>query len=227
VKLISVAAESSRNVFGGAVILAVKDVSGIILAGGRNTRMGLDKATLRWGDSDMLRHIIQVLQHVCQDIIVVSNSPRPLDAAIRVVADIIPGQGPLSGIHAGLKAAQHHYAFVVGCDMPFIQAGPVRLLLKKCPGWDAVVPVHAGRQQPLHAVYSKACIPVIETLLAEGNCRVAALLDMVCCLRVAARGLPATDEQINAFININTDEDYQQALAHSPRLGMTAPAILR
>ncbi len=78
----------------------------------------------------------------------VSNRPRQMIASARVVADIIPNQGPLSGIHAGLSHARYPQAFVIGCDMPFVIPELVKMLLNKIKNWDVVVPIYSQKQQP-------------------------------------------------------------------------------
>jgi molybdopterin-guanine dinucleotide biosynthesis protein A len=191
--------------------VAVSEVSAIILAGGNSTRMGQDKATLPWGDSDILHCLVAALQGSCQEIIVVSNCPRKLPTSVRIVADIIPGQGPLSGIHAGLYHSSYPHAVIIGCDMPFIVPEFVRLLVDKSPGWDAVVPIHNQKLEPLLAVYGKPCLPVIEKLLVDGDCRVSSLLATVRCLQLPEaewRSIVASD---NVFRNLNTYKDYQSA----------------
>ncbi len=189
----------------------IREASAIILAGGKSTRMGQDKATLRWGQSDILHFLVRALQCICQDMIVVSNRPRQLPGYVRVVADIIPDQGPLSGIHAGLCYANYPHAFVTACDMPFIVPEVVRLLMDKSRGWDAVVPVYGHKQQPLFASYGKNCIPVIEELLSKGERRVSSLLAKVRCLHLSeAEWLPMAPSG-NLFCNLNTIEEYYRA----------------
>lgn len=191
--------------------MAVIEASAIILAGGNSTRMGRDKATLPWGDSDILHCLVATLQGCCNEIIVVSNCPRELPTSVRIVPDIIPGQGPLSGIHAGLYHSNYPHAVVIGCDMPFIAPEFVRMLLDKRPGWDAVVPIYNHKQEPLLAAYGKECLPIIEKLLGDGDCRVLSLLAKVRCLQLPEaewRSIVASD---NVFRNLNTYEDYQCA----------------
>ncbi len=191
--------------------MAVYEASAIILAGGNSTRMGRDKAMLPWGDSDILHCLVAILQDCCQEIIVVSNCPRNLPAAVKVIADIIPGQGPLSGIHAGLYHSSYPHAVVVGCDMPFIVPEFVRMLLDKSSGWDAVVPIYNQQQEPLLAVYGKECLPIIEELLGSGDCRVLSLLAKVHCLQLPEAEWGSIVASNNVFRNLNTYEDYQNA----------------
>ncbi|GMB01795.1 molybdenum cofactor guanylyltransferase [Pelosinus sp. IPA-1] len=192
--------------------MGLSKASAIILAGGKSTRMGQDKASLPWGESDILQYLTATLQGICQEVIVVSNRPRQMIASARVVADIIPNQGPLSGIHAGLSHARYPQAFVIGCDMPFVIPGLVKMLLDKIKNWDVVVPIYSQKQQPLFASYSKTCIPAIETLLSEGDRRVISLFTRVQCHFLHEAEWSSTAVLPGKlFYNLNTYEEYQEA----------------
>ncbi|MEG6585721.1 molybdenum cofactor guanylyltransferase [Dendrosporobacter sp. 1207_IL3150] len=192
-------------------------MTGIILAGGQSIRMGKDKASLPWSDSDLLNAKIYQLRSIFTDIIVVSNTPRKIDADIRVVTDIYPKMGPLGGIHAGLIAARNPYAFVTACDMPYFSANAVRYLCSNAEQWDITMPVHGEQYyEPLFACYSKACIGAAEMLFEKNIRRIIDLFNLVRYKLISQEDFRAFDPQLNIFSNINTALDYQKALLERP-----------
>jgi len=188
-------------------------MTGIVLAGGRNTRMGCNKATLPWQSSDFLHIILQKLSSVCDELIVVTNNSAPSDLrGVRFVADIIPDCGPLSGIHAGLTQASSPCVFVTGCDMPYIQPAAVSWLYSQAQDWDAVVPGDETFMEPLFACYAKTCIPAIEELLRQDIHKTRELFRLVRCKLIPSDELRQFDPDLRLLSNINSPEEYQAAL---------------
>lgn len=187
-------------------------MTGIILAGGKSTRMGKDKAALPWATSDLLHAKIEQLRSVCQDIIVVSNMPRHIAGNdVRVISDIYQEMGPLGGIHAGLTHARYDYAFVTACDMPYFAPTAAQYLFTEAQGWDVTMPVQGNHYEPLFACYSTSCIPVAEMLLRNSVRRVIALFDFVRYKHVDQECFRPFDPALAIFSNINTQEDYRKA----------------
>ena len=185
---------------------------GIVLAGGFSTRVGQDKAQLPWGESDLLHHVLMQLGQVCSDRIVVINREwKPKIPGVRVVEDIIPQRGPLSGIHAGLSACTESCAFITACDMPFLVPDAVSYLFSHAGGWDAVLPGHGKDLEPLFAVYSRKCIPVIEDLLNQDIRKVQNLFPSIRYRLVNPEEFRQFDRELKLFHNINTMRDYLEA----------------
>jgi molybdenum cofactor guanylyltransferase len=148
-------------------------ITGVVLSGGKNTRMGANKAFLAVDGERMIDRAVRILREACCEIIVVTNEPLDyLDLDATVVTDIFKGMGPLAGIHAGLFHAANPRAFVCACDMPYLSAPFIRHLLSLAGGYDIVVPARGGRPEPLHAVYSRKCLPVIRRLLEQNERKV-------------------------------------------------------
>ena len=186
----------------------ITPLTGIVLAGGRSTRMGRDKASLPWGDGDLLNTVLAALAPVCRRLIVVSNVPRMIGLAeVAVVADRYRGCGPLAGIHAGLLAAGEGYSFVTACDMPYLRADAVAYMAKAAEGYDAAVPYVDGHFNPLHAVYHHRCLPAVEALLASGRNRVIDFYDRVILRRVGLEELAVFDPELAMLRNMNKPED--------------------
>jgi len=162
-----------------------KPMTAIVLAGGRGRRMKADKAGLAVGGRTLLEHVISQLEpHFSEVLISVAPGQRlgswpgvrkaqPLTGeypSLRVVDDETPGQGPLGGILAGLKAATNDASAVVACDIPDVSVPLLRSLARAAGNAEIAVPVGpAGHFEPLFAVYRKSATPAIEDLLQAGE----------------------------------------------------------
>lgn len=189
-------------------------MTGIILAGGRSSRMGRDKSLLPWHDSNLMNAVIDKVSQACDDIVLVSNQPRDMMRKdIRVVPDIIADMGPLGGIHAGLTHARHDVAFVTACDMPFIVPRAISYLLQEAGrDWDVVIPADGELLEPMFCVYAKTCLPVIEGLLNQGRRKITAFFPLVRVKYIPIDTFRQFDSALNLFTNINTAEQYERAL---------------
>ncbi len=146
------------------------EATGIILAGGKSSRMGRDKLTLEVGGRPLISRVHDALVPSCGEIILVGNGPDVTNA--RRVGDLREGrEGPLAGLEAGLGAASSPWVFVVAGDMPFVPPGLVRFLLDRLRsrGLRAVVPRHAGRVHPLCAAYDRGVLADVSRLLDSGT----------------------------------------------------------
>jgi len=194
--------------------------SGIILAGGKNSRMGANKALLTIGNSTFIQGTVHSLRQFCTEVIVVTNEPdRYQGLGVKVTEDIIPNKGPLSGVHAGLTVSANFHNFVVACDMPFLDWTLGKYMVDKINGLDVLIPRSGEYLQPLHAVYSKNCIRPIEKCLKQEKCITQDILKVIAFypeVKVGyldeedIRGL-ANLEQV--FFNVNTPEDLKKARA--------------
>src|SRR5512135_1872251 len=143
-------------------------MTGIVLAGGENKRMGMDKAFLKLDGIPMIEHVLRPLKAVCRDIIIVTNSPRSYEAyRVAVVKDAFDMRGPLTGIYTGLQKSTEEYNFVVACDMPFLNPRLMAYMGGLSAGYDIVVPAVGDLFEPLHAVYRKELAPVIKRQIRQ------------------------------------------------------------
>jgi len=187
-------------------------LTGIILAGGRSSRMGQNKALLPLGGRPLITHVLTTLTGLCQEIIIVTNDPTPYAVLpARLVGDIYPGRGALGGIHAGLSASRTELTLVVACDMPFLNPALLRYLVSLAPGYDAVVPRLGDQFEPLHAVYTRRCLPPMERLLAQGPQRVITFYEQIHLRVVEEEELRRLDPELRSFINVNTPEEWTHA----------------
>jgi molybdopterin-guanine dinucleotide biosynthesis protein A len=190
----------------------VENIAGVILSGGKNTRMGANKAFLEVDGERMIDRAVRVLRGVCGEILIVTNEPLEyLDLDTAVVTDIFKGKGPLAGIHAGLFHASAPRVFVCACDMPHLDTPFIRHLASLAEGHDIVVPVRDGRPEPLHAVYSRNCLPAIRRLLERDERKVTGFYKG---FRLRAVGEAETAPFFRGrdpFFNVNTRKELQAA----------------
>jgi len=187
--------------------------SAVVLAGGKSSRLGADKALLLLDGEPLIARTVQQLCALSDDLIIVTNSPErfePLGLAARLVADERPGEGSLMGIYSGLKAARHPHALVVACDMPFLNAPLLDYMLSIMPTCDVVVPRVAGMLEPLHAVYGRSCLPWMARLLDEGERKIIAFFPYVKVRYVEEDEISRFDPLHLSFVNINTPQDWEQ-----------------
>ncbi|NEW05879.1 molybdenum cofactor guanylyltransferase [Paenibacillus sp. SYP-B3998] len=193
-------------------------LSGVILAGGANRRMkGELKALLPFGGKPLIARQIDRMRELCDELIVVTNDPKPylniVDRSVRIITDFFEGHGPLGGMHAALSLAKHSSVWVVGCDMPFISSKAAKLLLnRKLDGFEAVVPLVAGEIHLLHGIYDRACAPHIVPLLKQGETHISALLKHAFWSELGDQFLYENGVDLNFVSSIKTLEDYEAML---------------
>jgi len=203
----------------------MSDSAGIVLAGGRSSRMGTPKADLEWHGSTLLRRTVGILARVADGPVVVVRAPgQPLPGlppAIEVVDDPREGLGPVQGLAAGLAAVagRAEIAFVCSTDLPFLHPAFARRVLQAAAGADVGLPVARGYPQPLAAAYRTALAPVAERLVREQRLRPAFLFDECTVARLddaALRADPilaALDPDLDSVLNVNEPADYEAARA--------------
>ena len=194
-------------------------VSGAVLAGGKATRMGKDKALLRIDGETLLARAVTSLVEITDDVLVVGRSSVPEGVSARAVPDARPGAGSLGGIYSALLAAHTSRCLVVACDMPFLNRRLLSYLLDLSAGYDLVIPRLDDLLEPLHAVYAKTCLPPIEALLARGDLRILDFFDQVRVRYVDRPEIERFDPHLLSFFNVNTREQLAQALAMLAQAG--------
>ena len=193
-------------------------VSGIILAGGRSRRLGRDKAVEPFGGQPLIRRVIERVAPLADEIVVVvADTARgqalPVDAEHRVAVDIYPEGGSLGGIFSGLSAANTDWGLVVACDMPFLNRRLLEYMLGQRNGCDAVVPQPGAFPEPTHAVYSRACLPHIESRLQANDLKISGFFEEVRVRYVDEEEIRQFDPELLSFFNVNSPEDLARAHA--------------
>jgi molybdopterin-guanine dinucleotide biosynthesis protein A len=188
-------------------------VTGVILAGGKSSRMGQNKALLSLGGMRLIERVVGVLRQVFSELLLVTNTAESYaNLGLPMVADVFPDKGSLGGIYSAIYTASTPFSFVVACDMPFLQAAVIRYLLAQIADYDVVIPDVHGEMQPLHAVYSKACLPPILRRLEANRLKIVGFLPEVRVRTVRDDELQPLDPNLLAFQNLNTPEEFQVAV---------------
>jgi molybdenum cofactor guanylyltransferase len=190
---------------------------GIVLCGGKSTRMGTSKAMLPFGTETMLQRVVRLLGSVVTPIVVVSARSQPvpiLPGYARIARDEQEERGPLEGLRAGLAALPESVdaAYVTGCDAPLLVPAFVTVMVELLGDHDIAVMEIDGFTHPLSAVYRRAILPHVQTLLADDRLRPAYLFDALKTRRVRPAEVVSVDPELLTLRNLNTPEEYRDAL---------------
>ncbi|HJT19381.1 MAG TPA: molybdenum cofactor guanylyltransferase [Nitrospira sp.] len=192
----------------------VTDVTGILLAGGKSRRMGRDKRHLSVGDRTLLERSLSALSTVFHEVFVVIAQDSPaLGITAAVLRDLVPDCGSLGGLYTGLKQSSTPYVFVVACDMPFLDPRVIRRFLYTKDEWDVVMAKQQRQLHPMHALYSRQCLPVIEEMIWTRDFKIQSMVAHPS-LRVRIveeADLRAIDPAGHGLMNVNTPADLESA----------------
>jgi molybdopterin-guanine dinucleotide biosynthesis protein A len=189
-------------------------MTGIILAGGENRRMGTDKAFLEIDGRPLIERILAMFSTLFARTIVVTNTPdRYRNYDIVVTSDALDLRGPLTGIYSGLLRSCDEYNFVAACDMPFLNPRLIAYMGELAAGHDAVVPmIGVDFLEPLHAIYRKDILPVIEMQVRKQDRRIRGMFDHIQVRYVTEDEIVRFDPQKQSFRNLNTPKEYKEAV---------------
>ena len=184
------------------------EISAVVLAGGYSSRMGKNKAELRLDDESFIEHQISLIKQLGISDIMISGSNQPPIVGTRLIGDIYPHRGPLSGIHAGLVSARYSSLLVIAVDNPLLTAELLEELLKSHESASAELTIlsHKGILEPLIGVYSKSLAAQCERILTEEKSSVRKLIDSSksFCFEYAG------DERL--LMNCNTAAEYEELI---------------
>jgi len=203
--------------------------AGVVLAGGRSSRMGEPKADLEWHGSTLLYRAAAILKRTVAGQVVVVAAPAQelpdLPGGVAVVEDPVEGRGPVQGLAVGLAAVAGlaDAAFVCSTDLPFLHPAFVRRVLRAVTdGVDVVLPVARGYRQPLAAAYRTGLADLVTRLIDEGNLRPGMIFKHCAVTRLedddllADPALATLDPDLDSVLNVNTPEDYRAARDREP-----------
>jgi len=145
----------------------MKGLTGILLCGGKSSRMGTDKALLKIQHQHMVSYPLQVMQQRCSEILISANDSRLDFLDYPVICDEITGIGPIGGLYTCLKQSTNDLNLVLACDMPLITGGVLEKMLQIVQEYDAVVPLVDQRAEPLYALYHKRILTKIKHSLDQ------------------------------------------------------------
>jgi len=186
---------------------SLSEVAGVIVAGGRNRRMGLEKTMLAHEKETILDRTVRVLNVVFSRILIVTDRRDRFHHLrhVSTIVDLIPGIGPLGGIYTALREADPSSVFVVACDMPSLDPAVFRdeLRVWSTVEADALVPALDGRCEPLHAIYSPRCLLAISKQIERGDYSMRAFLRVV-----RTHFWQPDPSHAKTFCNVNTPDDW-------------------
>lgn len=186
-------------------------IIGVILAGGRNSRFGSEKALASVNSVRAIDNIISVMKEVFSDNVIITNTNNKKlykEFNLKLYPDIVLGKGPLMGIYTAFC----HYAtdvFVTGCDMPLLKAEVIMEIVNNLGSFDAAIPKYNGKLHFLHAAYSFRCFNLIKKKLDNGFL---GLKDLAEDLNYnIVEGFKFNDDYFSPFFNMNTPDDFALA----------------
>jgi molybdopterin-guanine dinucleotide biosynthesis protein A len=186
---------------------------GFLLAGGKSSRMGIDKAFLDFGGQTLLDRALTAMATACDSVMIVGDPAKFAKYGstknVPVVADIFPGCGPLAGIHAALAQSSATFNLMLAVDMPFVSTELLRFLFAAAEESDAIITVpRSGRGlQPLCAVYRREFAAAAEQALRAGKYKVDAVFSSVAVRVIEEAELAAAGFEERCFFNVNTPQD--------------------
>jgi len=188
-------------------------LTAIILAGGKSSRIGVDKnkAMLKLNGKYLLDIVISKLKRITGDIIIV-GPPEKYPSYKQVVSDLFNQKGLLVGLYSGLKASTSRYNLVVGCDMPFLNVELLQYMGDKIDSNDIIIPRYAKSYvEPLCAIYSKDCLEVIKKNIGDGILSIRRIFPYLKVRYIEEEEIKRVDSDFNSFFNINYKEDFIRA----------------
>lgn len=187
------------------------NVSGVILAGGKSSRYGKNKAFAQIHGIPLIERVAGVLKILFRELIIISNNPEDYGyLGLPVFEDIKKGLGPIGGIMTALHTMTTPYGFVAACDMPFLSEKLIRHMLAIMEGYDIVAPKVGWRIEALHALYSRNCLPHMEGLIESGQYQMARLFPMVSVRYVEEEEARIYDPKMESLVNINSPENIDE-----------------
>ena len=184
------------------------EISCIILAGGKSSRMGTDKGLMDFNGKAMIVHVIELVRKYFSEVMIISNNNSYEKFDIPVYPDAYNGSGPVVGIMTGLAMSTTPWNFIVACDLPFLNHGILELLINNTNGYDAVVPFHHENPEPMCAMYNKSCIPAFSKNIESGIYKIQEAFP-----HFNVNFIPVPEDLFNGtnpFINLNSKEDMER-----------------
>ena len=186
-----------------------ENITGILLAGGKSSRFGSDKALTIFNGKPLINFGLDLLKQICSDILISSNSEHMAQFGYRVVPDEIKDIGPMGGVYSCLKQSKSSQNLVISCDTPFINKGLLQYLLDHNQNFQAVIPeTEDGHMEPLIACYHSEVQWVMKDLIGAGKYKMQNIMDQVPTLKLPIRdNLDFYHNRLFFNINYPTDLD--------------------
>jgi len=190
----------------------ITNVTGLILLGGKSSRYGSNKALVRLDGVPLVERVVSVMKSIFHRVILLTNTPKEYShLQLPMVEDLIKGFGPMGGIYTGLMTMEDTAGFFVACDMPFLNSKLIRHMVEVKGDFDAVVPRMDWMLEPLHALYSKKCLPAIQEAIGRDEHQILKCFARMRVRYVDKEELRLYDQDLRSFFNINKPQDLPEA----------------
>ena len=191
----------------------IRDVTGVILAGGKSSRFGINKAFSEINGSRLIDIVAGLLTSIFTRTVLITNSPEEYSyLGLPIRKDLIRGLGPIGGILTGLEDIRDEAGFFIACDMPFVSEDLIRYIVSVRGEFDAVVPKIDWKIEPLHALYRKSCLPVIRELITSGVYQTIKAFERLDVRYLNEAEIKANDPRMRSFFNVNRPEELADTL---------------
>ncbi|NYE56770.1 molybdenum cofactor guanylyltransferase [Carboxydothermus ferrireducens] len=183
-----------------------------ILAGGKSSRMGQNKALLPLGTMKIIEHLVTNLRPIASELLLVANTDEYAFLNLPVYRDRFPGQGPLAGIETALRVAVNEKVYITACDLPLLPAEIPRFLAENTEDYDVTVLAYKGKIEPLIGIYRKSIYPVVEKHLILRKNKIIDFYPQVKVKIIHFEQLPENLQREEFLLNVNTPADYEKLL---------------
>jgi molybdenum cofactor guanylyltransferase len=194
-----------------------ENITAFVLAGGKSSRMGEDKALLKYKGVSLVEHAISILCQVTGNVRIIGDPQTYGFLGYGVIPDRTESRGPLTGIYTALSASETRLNIVLACDMPLIRGEFFSLLLKKASQADAVVMrFEDGFVEPLCSIYASTCLPAVKENLEQQKLKVSYLFTQLKVEYVSEAEIRRVGLDRQIFANINTPDEFKGLLLRNP-----------
>ena len=187
-----------------------KHITGFVLAGGKSSRMGQDKGLMLLHGKEMVLNIVEQLLPCVDEVLIVSNNKAYNKFGFTILEDLIKNTGPAAGIFTALKHSKTDLNIFVGCDMPFISTAAIEYLIQQATDKDICIATANGMQHPLFGIYNKSILNMLELLIHQNELKLKTIIQQFNHQFIDMSRWEI--EQENLFNNINTKQDFEQAI---------------
>ena len=185
-----------------------EDVSGVILAGGKSSRYGTNKALVKIDGISLIERVILVMGRLFQDLILITNTPDEYaHLGLPMYEDLIKGLGPIAGIYTALSKILNESGFFVACDMPLLSRELICHMVEARGDSDVVVPRISGMMETLHALYGKGCFSSIKRQIDSREYQIIRIFKEVNVQYIDEEEIRRFDPDLKSFINVNRPEE--------------------
>ncbi len=183
------------------------EITGFVLAGGKSSRMGQDKALLEFQGQSLLAHMLKLITPFCSNTFISANNLEYQSFGADLIPDVYQGKGPISGIFSALSASCSDWNLIVSVDVPLVNPELLQYLVDSRNSYDAVVPVHLHGNEPLIALYHRCVIPALQEMIEMKDFKLTNLFPHINTNYLDCNFLVEKYPQL--FLNLNRQEDYR------------------